>query len=205
MKFYIVRHGVTRWNALGKVQGSADIPLAEEGIRLAELTGRALSDIPFDICFTSPLIRAKRTAELLLEGRTPTVPVIEDKRLREIDFGVLEGSRFRDEHGKVLNRQMELFFRDPDRFLRPEKGENISDVVERTGDFWREKISDASLAGKTILIASHGCAVRALLQNIAPEPGNFWRGAVPPNCSVSIAEADERGIRLLAMDQILAG
>lgn len=200
MKFYIVRHGVTQWNALRKVQGSADIPLAEDGIRLAGLTGKALADVPFDICFTSPLIRARQTAELILKGRTPEVPVILDPRIREINFGVLEGSRFRDEQGRVLNHQIEIFFQDPDRFPRPENGENIRDVIKRTGDFWREKTADPALRGKTILIASHGCAVRALLQNIAPEPENFWRGGPPPNCSVSIAEADSKGTRLLAMD-----
>lgn len=205
MKFYIVRHGVTQWNALGKVQGSADIPLADAGVRLAALTGRALAEVPFDICFASPLIRARRTAELILEGRTPPVPIIDDERLREIDFGVLEGSQFRDESGKVQNPQMELFFQHPDRFLRPEGGEDIQDVVRRTGDFWREKTGDPALGGKTILIASHGCAVRALLQNISLDPDDFWRGRVPPNCSVSIVEADEKGVRLLAMDQILTG
>ena len=52
MKLYIVRHGETTWNALHKVQGSADIPLAEKGIQLAARTGQALKDVPFDICFT---------------------------------------------------------------------------------------------------------------------------------------------------------
>ena len=69
MIFYIVRHGVTEWNALKKVQGSADIPLAKEGILLAEKTGEALKEIPFDICFSSPLIRARQTAELILGKR----------------------------------------------------------------------------------------------------------------------------------------
>ncbi len=65
MKLYIVRHGETTWNALHKVQGSADIPLAEKGIQLAARTGQALKDVPFDVCFTSPLQRARQTAETL--------------------------------------------------------------------------------------------------------------------------------------------
>lgn len=204
MIFYIVRHGVTEWNALGKVQGSADVPLAEEGIRLARLTGEALREVPFDLCFSSPLIRAKRTAQLILEGRSPEVPILEDKRIQEIDFGVLEGSRFRDENGKVLDVRMELFFLEPERFPRPEKGENIEDIVKRTGEFWREKTSDPRLRDKTVLVASHGCAVRALLQNVYQDRGNFWRGHVPPNLSVSIVEADEKGARLLAEDRVYA-
>ena len=93
---------------LKKGQGAADIPLAEAGVRLAEATGKALKDVPFDICFTSPLKRARQTAELILGERK--VPVIPDKRIQEIDFGVLEGTRFRDGDGKFISREMEIFF-----------------------------------------------------------------------------------------------
>ena len=48
MKLYILRHGKTEWNRLGKVQGCVDIPLAEEGISLAAKVGRALKEVPFD-------------------------------------------------------------------------------------------------------------------------------------------------------------
>ena len=110
MIFYIVRHGVTEWNTLKKVQGAMDIPLAEEGILLARRTGEALRDIPFDICFSSPLKRARQTAELILEPHPEKIPVVEDRRIQEIDFGVLEGSRFKDETGRVINEQMAVFF-----------------------------------------------------------------------------------------------
>lgn len=66
MLIYIVRHGLTEWNKLKKLQGAADVPLAKEGILLAEKTGEALRNVRFDICFTSPLSRAKQTAEYVL-------------------------------------------------------------------------------------------------------------------------------------------
>lgn len=66
MLIYIVRHGLTEWNKLKKLQGAADVPLAKEGILLAEKTGEALRNVKFDICFTSPLSRAKQTAEYVL-------------------------------------------------------------------------------------------------------------------------------------------
>ena len=61
MKLYIVRHGETTvWNALHKVQGSADIPLAEKGISVGcQKTGQALKDVSFDVCFTSPAAAGK--------------------------------------------------------------------------------------------------------------------------------------------------
>ena len=200
MLLYVLRHGVTRWNKLKKVQGTMDIPLAPEGIELAEKTGKALRDVPFDICFTSPLTRARQTAQCVLGDRE--IPVIEDKRIQEIDFGVLEGTQFKDAQGKIVSREMEIFFEDPLNFKRPENGENISDILKRTREFWIEKTTDPELADKTVLVSSHGCAVRALLQNIYQDPAHFWHGCVPPNCSINLVEVKDGKIRLLEEDKV---
>lgn len=202
MKLYVLRHGKTSWNALRKVQGAADIPLAKEGIDLAEKVGENLKDVPFDLCFTSPLLRARQTAMLVLGRRAEQIPVISDKRIQEIDFGVLEGTQFKDEEGNVISREMEVFFKDPQNFPRPENGENISDILKRTREFWEEKINDPSLQDKTVLIASHGCAVRALLQNIYQDPDDFWHGCVPPNCSISLVEVIDGKAVLLEEDKV---
>lgn len=204
MKLYVVRHGVTVWNKLHRLQGSADIPLADGGIRLAEKVGEALKDIPFDICFTSPLMRARRTAELILEKQTAKIPVIEDKRIQEISFGIWEGETCMDDDGNYLNPALEKFFQDPWHYERPQDGENIADILSRTGEFWKEKTADPSLQEKTILIASHGCAVRALLQNVYQEPENFWHGCVPPNCSVNIVEVKNGKAVFLEEDKVYA-
>ena len=50
-----------------------------------------------------------------------------------IDFGVLEGTRFKDEEGRILSKDMEAFFEAPMSYARPENGENISDILARTG------------------------------------------------------------------------
>lgn len=202
MLIYIVRHGVTEWNALKKVQGSADIPLAQDGIRLAKLTGEALKDVPFDICFSSPLSRARQTAQLILRDRK--IPLALDKRIQEIDFGVLEGTRFREPDGKITNKEMEIFFTDPWRFERPENGENIEDICRRTKEFWEEKINDPALLDATVLVASHGCAVRALLRNVYDDKKDFWHGKVPPNCGVNIVEVIDGKAKLLEEDKVFA-
>ena len=202
MLIYIVRHGLTEWNKLKKLQGAADVPLAKEGILLAEKTGEALKDVKFDICFTSPLSRARQTAECVLGDRN--VLIIPDKRIQEINFGDLEGSCVRDAEGNYIDPQVEMFFRDPVNFKRPENGEDIFDVIARTKDFWEEKTSDPSLADKTVLVASHGCAVRALLQNIYHDPVNFWHGCVPPNCCVNLVEVKNGKTVLLEEDKVYA-
>ena len=200
MLLYVLRHGVTQWNKLKKVQGAMDIPLAPEGIELAKETGEALKDVHFDICFTSPLTRAKQTARYVLRDRD--IPFIEDKRIQEIDFGVLEGTQFKDEQGKIISREMEIFFTDPLKFKRPENGEDISDILKRTGDFWREKTTDPALSDKTVLVSSHGCAVRALLQNIYQDHEHFWHGCVPPNCSINLIEVKDGKVRFLEEDKV---
>lgn len=86
MKLYVIRHGETTWNVERKLQGASDTELNENGIALAIKTGKAMKEIPFDLCFTSPLKRARHTAQLVL-GDRKEVPVIEDVRLREISLG----------------------------------------------------------------------------------------------------------------------
>lgn len=202
MLIYVLRHGVTEWNRMRKVQGAMDIPLAREGIELAKRTGEALKEVPFDLCFTSPLTRARQTAEFVLAGRD--IPVIPDKRIQEIDFGILEGATFKDAEGNIVTPEMGIFFNDPLRFQRPEKGEDIRDILKRTRDFWIEKTTDPALSDKTVLVSSHGCAVRALLQNVYRDPEHFWHGCVPPNCSINVVEVKDGGARFLEEDKVYA-
>ena len=61
---YIIRHGKTDWNALHKLQGRTDIPLNDEGRQMAEDARKEYRDVHFDVCFCSPLIRARETAEM---------------------------------------------------------------------------------------------------------------------------------------------
>ena len=76
---YIMRHGKTEWNKKKKLQGRTDIPLCHEGIEMAEKAREEYKDVHLDICYCSPLIRARTTAEILLEGRN--VPIVTDDRL----------------------------------------------------------------------------------------------------------------------------
>ena len=94
MKLYIIRHGETSWNKEKKLQGRKDIMLDADGIRLAELTGEGMKDIDFDLVISSPLIRAKQTAELVMAGRQ--LPMITDKRMIEMSFGKWEGESVRN-------------------------------------------------------------------------------------------------------------
>lgn len=85
----IVRHGQTDWNAAGKLQGSTDIPLNEVGVKQAELCAARLKDEQWDIILTSPLKRAKKTAEIIQEQVNVPLEVMEE--FTERHFGRAEG------------------------------------------------------------------------------------------------------------------
>ena len=70
---YIMRHGKTDWNIQHKLQGRTDIPLNEEGRQMAKQAREDYLNIPIDICYCSPLIRARETAELVLQGRNISI------------------------------------------------------------------------------------------------------------------------------------
>ncbi len=84
-----MRHGETDWNKKKLVQGRKDIPLNEYGRHLARETSYGMRQYRIDPAYTSPLRRAKETAEILLEGRN--IPLYEDQRIQEISFGSYEG------------------------------------------------------------------------------------------------------------------
>lgn len=90
MDIYLIRHGETDWNRMKKLQGTTDIPLNAYGIELAEKTAEGLKDVPFDRIYTSPLIRARKTAEII-RGDRP-IEIIETDGLKEISFGDYEDS-----------------------------------------------------------------------------------------------------------------
>ena len=185
MKMYIIRHGQTPWNARKCLQGRSDVDLNANGIYLAELTGKALRDVTFDMAFTSPLIRAKHTAQCILAGRE--VPIIEDERLIEISFGIYEGCCYAEENRQVPQQWIENFFHAPQDYVAAPGGESLDDVEKRTRDFMEDICSRKELQDKTILVSTHGCALRGLLNSIRESNReDYWHGGVSKNCAVSI-------------------
>ncbi len=193
MLIYIIRHGETKANVDGVLQGWDDFPLNENGRKLAAITGRNMSDIRFDRCISSPLIRAKETAKIVLGESGNDIPIEEDERIKEINFGDYEKK-------SIKVPEMKQFFADP--FLCPQfpNGESVRMVISRTYDFLRElmELDD----GKTYLVATHGCALRAMLNHFYEDKDNYWHGHVPYNCCVNIIEAAGGNAHLIADDKI---
>ena len=91
VRFYIVRHGQTLLNSLDRAQGWADSPLTEAGKQMAADIGQKLKGIDFEVVYTSDMLLAVQTAEMILEaGGKGGVPIEKDARLREWCLGCME-------------------------------------------------------------------------------------------------------------------
>ncbi len=191
MKLYLVRHGETAWNKLRKVQGHSDIALNEYGRYLARETALGLKGINFYEAYTSPLVRARETAEIILEGKE--VPIYDEPRIMEMGFGVCEGMCCRGENKEPGSDEFNKFFTDTANYKVPEGGESIQEVDQRVGEFLEELYTKEELQDKNILISTHGAALTAMLncikgnRNIA----DFWGKGVPKNCSVTEVEVTD--------------
>ena len=187
MKIYLLRHGETDWNTVKRLQGATDIPLNENGEALARVTRDEMKDIPFDMIFTSPLKRAYRTAEIVRGDRE--IPLIVDERIREICFGDYEGLVSKSEGYSIPDPDFKFFFTKTDKYQTPPNGESVASLLKRTGNFLEELKNREDLQDKTILISSHGAAVRALLSNVEKcDIAHFWGNGVHKNCGVSCVE-----------------
>lgn len=212
MRLYIMRHGETDSNKAKRLQGRADNPLNENGIRLAREVGERLADIKFSLWISSPLKRAVETGEAVLSQNrvSGTVPFETDERIVEISFGSWEGLGCGRDNFELDCDNFSDFYRDPELVSFPSDAESVSSVKKRTLDFLRStvlredfKTGEDGLE-KNILITTHGFAMRAILNSLYENKGDFWQGRVPANCAVNIVEADNFGnTELSARDLIL--
>ncbi len=183
VQIYLFRHGETDWNKARRLQGQSDIPLNAYGRELAHKTAEALQSVPFDKAFSSPLSRAKETAQIILGKRN--IPLTTDERLLEINFGDCEGQCF-DTAKQNPNHPLHHFFCAPQSYLPPEGGETFHGAINRGNAFLQEQILPLEGCCETILIVAHGAFNRCILNAISNTPlENFWKTALP-NCAASI-------------------
>ena len=167
---YIMRHGKTDWNMRHKLQGKTDIPLNDAGRQMAKDAREKYLGINFDVCYCSPLSRARETAALVLEGRN--VPVIYDDRLTEMGFGIYEGIENVFEKPECPVRT--LFF-EPEDYIAQGGAESLEELIARTGSFLTETAYPQVREGKDILIMGHGAMNSALIGQIRHTPlKDFW-------------------------------
>ncbi|MBC7326537.1 histidine phosphatase family protein [bacterium] len=157
-RIYLVRHGMTEWNDGGKMQGRTDVPLNQKGITQAKLLAKRLANIPLNAVYSSPLIRAKNTAEII--SLTHNLEVVETTSLMEADFGKWEGltlEEIREKWGNAL----ELWYEGK---AYPPEGEGILEMQSRVVEFI-ENIPTRH-KGEEVLLVAHGGPIRAFVCHI---------------------------------------
>jgi broad specificity phosphatase PhoE len=190
MKLIMVRHGETRWNRENRVVGHIGIALNSNGRRQVELLAKRLENDNVSAIYSSPLKRARETAEAI--ARFHGLKVMDDDAFKEIDAGEVEGLTF----GEVMERYG-VFFKDwmkGDPSLRMPGGESMTELQQRT---WTavEKIVEENTDREVILV-SHSLAILSIIvRALGMAPSNFRRLRLSV-ASISILEFEDRGASL---------
>lgn len=187
MEVYIIRHGQTVWNAAGKLQGRADIELNEIGREAAGKLGEELEKIEFDVIYSSPLIRAYETACLIRGHRN--IPIIRDDRLKEISFGLKEGTCYQEWISE--ESPYRFFFTEPGKYQPPEEAESFQQVCDRTYEFLKEVIEPLEKEKKRIMIVAHGALNKGLMCYLEGNSiDNYWGEGLQKNCEAVVFDFD---------------
>ncbi len=163
----LVRHGQSEWNLKNLFTGWRDVDLSEKGIEEAREAGRKLKaqGIVFDSAFTSALVRAQRTLDLMLAEMGQTkIPVFKDQALNERDYGELVGLNKDDARKKWGEEQVHVWRRSYD--VPPPGGESLKDTLARALPYYLKRILPDVLSGKRVLVPAHGNSLRALIMAI---------------------------------------
>lgn len=164
-KLVIVRHGQSQWNLENRFTGWIDIDLSPAGIEEAGKAGEKLKGHKFDVAFTSDLIRAQKTLDIVLEKiGQKHIPTEKHKALNERMYGDLQGMNKDECREKFGADQVKIWRRSFD--IPPPNGESLKDTAERVLPYYHEKIEPHLKAGKDVLISAHGNSLRALIMHL---------------------------------------
>ena len=160
----LVRHGQSEWNLKNLFTGWRDIDLSEQGVAEARAAGRKLKaqGFQFDIAFTSALIRAQRTLDIMLdELGQRDIPVFKDQALNERDYGDLVGLNKDDARKRWGEEQVHVWRRSYD--VAPPGGESLRDTAARVLPYYIQEMLPRVLQGNRVLVSAHGNSLRALV------------------------------------------
>ena len=168
----LIRHGQSVWNAENRFTGWTDVELSERGVGEAERAGDLLSEIRFGVVHTSGLIRAQKTAEIIMSRNNVSgkIPVMKDQRLNERHYGDLQGLNKAETAEKHGAEQVHIWRRSFD--VPPPGGESLKMNAERTIPYFEEEIVPDLKDGKNVLVSAHGNSLRSIvmhIESISPE------------------------------------
>ncbi|MDR1915921.1 MAG: histidine phosphatase family protein [Synergistaceae bacterium] len=185
-RIFFIRHGETDWNKNFRYQGSSDVELNESGMEQARRLGQRLAQTEPARVISSPLVRARRTAEVIMERNIGDAAVETLDDLREISFGCWEGLTVTE----VKERYADTFekWRIAPFSVPPLGGESMDEVVKRSRRAASE-IIERGRPGDATFIVAHGAILRALIASMmnTDDVDLMWRVRMD-NCSITVMD-----------------
>ncbi|HEV3325582.1 MAG TPA: 2,3-bisphosphoglycerate-dependent phosphoglycerate mutase [Puia sp.] len=158
----LVRHGQSEWNLQNRFTGETDVELTAKGRMEAWSAGDKLSGLNFAHAFTSLLVRAIETLELILSRTGQTdCPISRDRALNERNYGRLQGLNKADVTRQYGEEQVALWRRSFS--ARPPGGESLEDTAARVIPYFKQMIEPMLRQGRDILVVAHGNSLRSLV------------------------------------------
>ena len=195
MRLYIIRHGQSDWNASGRIQGQLDTQLSEKGFKQIECVAQRLSTVQFDAAYSSPLTRARLTAEAILHGSDVELQL--DDRLKELAFGVWEGKSL-EEIQETDAENWDWYRLDMSRMRIP-GADNYANRMQEARTFY-EMLLEKYPGQENVLMVSHGAFIRCFLAEIMGIEPRAARYFAVLNTSVTVMDASHGGhMRILTV------
>ena len=193
---YLVRHAETEWNKERRYQGGQDIPLSNTGVEQARQLAERLRKVKFDLAYSSPLQRARQTAEIIIEGNSP--PIILEPAFREINHGLWEGLRVK-EIAERFPREFR-FWKEKPHLAKMPQGESLHDSRQRVVPRFLDLVAQEKW--KRILIVGHGGVNRVILMHcLKMELRDYWKLIQNSTC-VNLIDKTSQGFQVKIINDL---
>ncbi|MEL6459590.1 MAG: alpha-ribazole phosphatase [Cyanobacteria bacterium J06621_15] len=186
IRLLLVRHGETEWNQQSKYQGQVDVSLNKNGESQSQKLAEFLRDISIDKVYSSSLLRAKETAEIVLQYHQDINLELND-RFKEIIHGVWEG-KSKTEIEQEFPGELQRWYETPEEFKMP-SGESLEQVWQRTIEVYELILKEAlNNQLKTVLIVAHGGTNQILLCHILGLSAEHFWNFRQSNCCLNVID-----------------
>jgi broad specificity phosphatase PhoE len=162
-RLLLVRHGETEWNRQTRFQGQIDIPLNDNGRQQAQKAAEFLKEVPIHLAVTSPMVRPKETAEIILQYH-PDVQLELNVELSEISHGLWEG-KLEAEIEQAYPGELERWRNTPAEVQMPE-GENLQQVWDRATEAWNDIVTATVNESQTCMVVAHDATNKVILCHV---------------------------------------
>ncbi len=172
LRFYLIRHGETSGNLEGRFRGRKDFPLNSRGMKQAEDLAEALKDVHFSAVYSSPLLRAKQTAQAIAENSVCSLEIAEP--LNNISLGNWEGV-LKSEIKEKYPNLYDLWLTNPEK-LRIKGMETLAQVKKRSVEFIKFLVANYGTDDRNIAIVTHRAVLKPLIAGLLDiKSPYFWK------------------------------